>query len=244
MILGTEVPNLLKLNGEEWLRLCASGTNVTAIAGWCEQCHGPQLSGEHCPWCHVPLVKLDSEFWQKVGQKIRRTLVKNHKLLPEVKIAWKKLYGDQHHPKFPAELEWLGHAWASAGQPPHRPFDPKVRYAVANWVRSLQQQKLSQEEIIDVMDGTFDEEDRPGPIKRGKKDYANISVQDLRKLSQAFKRMYDYVPGSLVNREEMWRTLEWVDRQRANPMARLRGERVRNRSAEDGPGSQNPNKKR
>ena len=40
-----------------------------------------------------------------------------------------------------------------------------------------------------------------------------------------------HVPGSLLNREETWRTLEWIDRQRANPMARLGGERVRYRSA-------------
>ena len=32
----------------------------------------------------------------------------------------------------------------------------------------------------------------------------------------------------------MWRVLEWVDRQRANPMARLKGEHVRERSAHYG----------
>lgn len=230
-------PNLLKLHGEEWLRLFASGTDLTAFAVWCERCLGPQLSGDHCPWCQGPLVKLDSEFWQKVGQKIRRALATNHTVLPEVKSGWKTLYGNRHHPKFPAELEWLIRAWADAGQPPHRPFDPKVHYIVANWVRSLQQQGLSHEEICDIMNGTFDDYVSQGPIKRGKKDYANIAVQDLRRLYQKFKRMHDGVPGALLNRQEMWRSLEWVDRQRANPMARLRGERVRNRSAEDDPSS-------
>ena len=239
---GKEIPDLLKLSGEGWLRLCASGTNVTVLAGWCERCRDPHRSGAHCPWCSKPLVKLNPEFWQKVGQKIRRALVKNHSLLPEVKTAWKKLYGHRHYPIFPAEMEWLKRAWASAGQPAHRPFDPKVRYAVANWVRTLQQQQLSQEEIIDVMTGAFDKHDVAGPITRGKKDYGNISVQDLRKLSQEFKNRFASVPGSLVNREEMWRTLEWVDRQRANPMARLRGERVRDRSAKDGPHGQNTTK--
>ena len=181
------------------------------------------------------MVKLDSEFWQKVGQKIRLALVKNHTLLPEVKTAWTALYGDRHHPKFPAELEWLMHAWAGAGQPPHRPFDPKVHYDVANWVRSLQQQGLSHEEIIDIMDGTFEDDHRDGPIMRGGKDFSNIGVQDLRMLRQKFKEIVGYIPGSMLNREEMWRTLEWVDHQRSNPMARLRGERVRNRSAKDGP---------
>lgn len=230
-----EFPNLLKLHGEEWLRLFASETNLTAFAGWCERCREPQLSGEQCPWCHVPLIKLDSEFWQKAGQKIRLALVKNHTLLPEVKTAWTALYGGRHHPKFPAELEWLMHAWVRAGQPPHRPFDPKMHYDVANWVRSLQQLRLSHEEIIDVMDGTFEDDRRNGPITRGKKVYANIKVQDLRMLRHKFKEIIGDVPGSMLNREEMWRTLEWVGRQRANPMARLRGERVRNRTAKDGP---------
>lgn len=53
---------------------------------------------------------------------------------------------------------------------------------------------------------------------------------------------YGDVPGSLLHREEMWRTLEWVDRQRANPMARLRGERVRMRSADNGLSGQNSEK--
>ena len=93
------------------------------------------------------------------------------------------------------------------------------------------------------MDGTFDEDTREGPITLGKKDYAKIPVPDLRRLRQQFKEMMGYVPGSLLNREEMWRTLEWVDRQRATPMARLRGEHVRNRAVDNGREGQNPEKK-
>ena len=236
---ANEFPDLLKLGGAEWLRLLASGLNVTAFAGWCERCRGPQLSGEDCPWCQRPLVQLDSAFWHNVGEKIRRALAKNRTLLPEVKASWKKLYGDRRQPTFPAELEWVARAWTDAGNPPHRPFDPKVHYDVANWVRRLQARGLSQEEIIDVMDGTFDEDTREGPIMLRKKNYANIPVQDLRALRQQFKEMMGYIPGSLLNREELYRTLEWVDHQRANPMARLRGEGVRKRSAEHGHGGQN-----
>jgi hypothetical protein len=237
MMQAKEFPDLLKLNGEEWLRLLASEMDLTVFAGWCAQCRTAQLSGTHCLGCQRPLVKLDSEFWQHVGEKIRRALASNRTLLRDVKASWKTLYGERREPKFPVELEWLAQAWTGAGNPPHRPFDPKVHYDVANWVRSLQTRGLSQEEIVDVMDGTFEDDHRQGPITRGKKDYANIAVQDLRMLRQKFKEMMGYVPGSLLNREEKWRVLEWVDRQRANPMARLRGERVRNRSAKDGPSS-------
>jgi hypothetical protein len=236
--------DLLKLTGEEWLRLFASGLNPVVFSGWCERCQGPQLSGEDCPWCQRPLVKLDSAFWQQVGAKIRRALVKDRTLLPDVKAEWQALYGDRRQPTFPAELEWLARAWAGAGKPSHRPFDPKLHYEVANWVRSLQARGLSQEEIIDIMDGSFEDDHREGPIARGKKDYANIPVQDLRAIRRKFIKMIGNVPSSLLNREEMWRTLEWVDRQRANPMARLRGERVRNKSADHGLGGQNSEKKR
>ena len=237
---ANEFPDLLKLGRAEWLRLLASELNVTALAGWCEECRSAELSGAHCSLCQRPLVKLDSAFWHKVGGKMRRAMTKNRTLLSEVKAAWKTLYGDRRQPNFPVELEWLARAWTDAGNPPHRPFDPKVHYDVANWVRRLQSRGLSQEEIIDVMDGMFDEDTREGPITRGKKNYANIPVQDLRMLCLQFKEMMGYVPGSLLNRQEMYRTLEWVDHQRANPMARLRGEGVRNRSAKQGPDSQNP----
>jgi hypothetical protein len=220
--------NLLSLNGEEWLRLFASELNMSSFSGWCTKCRGAELSGAECTSCHIPLIKLDSDFWRKVGEKIRRALPKNKTLLRDVKAAWKTLYGDRRQPTFPAEIQWLARAWTDAGNPPHRPFDPKVHYNVANWVRSLQERGLSQEEIIDLMDGTFEGDYPDGPITRGKKDYAKIAVQDLRMLRHKFKELIGYVPGSLLNREEMWRTLEWVDHQRANPMARLRGERVRN----------------
>jgi hypothetical protein len=173
------------------------------------------------------VIKLDSEFWQKVGEKIRRALPKNKTLLRDVKAAWKTLYGERRQPTFPAELQWLARAWTAAGNPPHHPFDPKVHYEVANWVRALQARGLSQEEIIDIMDGTFEGDKADGPTTRGKKDYAKIAVQDLRQFRHRFKEIMGYIPGSLLNREEMWRTLEWVDRQRTNPLARLRGERVR-----------------
>lgn len=222
--------DLLNLNGEEWLRLFASELNISAFTGWCKRCRAAQLNGADCLSCRIPVVKLDPQFWTKVGEKIRRALPKNRTLLRDVKAAWGKLYGERRQPTFPTELQWLARAWTNAGNPPHRPFDPKVHYDVANWVRSLQERGLSQEEIIDVMDDRFEDDEREGPIERGKKDYAKISIQDLRMLRQQFKDMMGEIPGSLLNRAEMCRTLEWVDSQRANPMTRLRGERVRDKS--------------
>jgi hypothetical protein len=103
---------------------------------------------------------------------------------------------------------------------------------------------LSQEEIVSVMRGDFEEDTRQDSIKIGKQDYGKVPVQELRALYHLVKENIGYVPGSLLNREEMWRTLEWVDRQRANPMARLRGERVRKRPEDTDRGGHKTEKKR
>src|SRR5687768_3478387 len=92
--------DLLNLNGEEWLRLFASELNISAFSGWCKQCRGAQLGGTECTSCHIPLVKLDSDFWKKVEEKVRRALQKNTNLLRDVKAAWKTLYGEQRQPNF------------------------------------------------------------------------------------------------------------------------------------------------
>ena len=88
----------------------------------------------------------------------------------------------------------------------------------------MQKLGLSKEEIVDIM---ADEDFLDGAVKRGKKDYANIPVEGLRKLRPDFRKIVGEIPGNVLHLEEIWRTTEWVDRQRQDPMARLSGERVR-----------------
>jgi hypothetical protein len=228
-VLKQTSPAISTLSGEEWLRLLTE-MNLSACSGWCEPCRHVQFSGDTCFECQQLLTKPNAKLWERVGEKIRSTLASDCGLLTEIKAAWRKLHGEHRHLQFPAELQWLARTWNEAGRPPHRPFDPKTRYVVANWVQALQARGLSQEEIVSVMRGDFEEDTRLGPIKIGKQDYGKVPVQELRTLNQQFKKDVGYIPGSLLHREELWRTLEWVHRQRANPMARLRGERVRNRS--------------
>jgi hypothetical protein len=224
---GIDLPTL---SGEEWLRLVVE-TNMDALVGWCARCGAEESDREKCQRCGALLLKFDERFWSQIGRKIRWTMRKDRALLSRVKSDRESLYGTQHKPIFPPGLDWLSHLWDQAPRPPHQPFDPKVHYLVANRIASLQRLGLSKGEITDVL-STVDFPD--GPIERQGKDYAKIPGEDLRKLGEDFRRAVGYVPGSVLDLSEMWRTMTWVDRQRIVPMARLRGERVRRRgSAED-----------
>ena len=221
---GIDLPTL---SGEEWLRLVVE-TNMDVLAGWCPRCRAGECDREKCQRCGAALVKFDEPFWCQIGRKIRRAMHKDRALLSRVKSDRESLYGTQHKPTFPTQLKWLFNSWEQAPRPPHQSFNPKVHYLVANRIASLQKLGLSKEEIIEVL-STADFPD--GPVERQGKNFAGISGEDLRKLGEDFRRAVGYVPGSVLDLSEMWRTMTWVNRQRTVPMARLRGERVRRRSS-------------
>ena len=220
-----------KLSGEEWLRLLTGETNIAALVGWCASCRVGESYKESCQRCGAVLLRFDEEFWSQIGSKIRRALQKDRSLFSRVKSERENLYGTKFPPTFPPSLQWLRRVWEQEGSPPHQPFVPKVHYEVANWVESLKRMGLSKEEIIEAL-GESELLDSPNREKR--KDYAKLSKADLLHLRMKFRQSVGGLPGSVKGLPEMWRTTTWVDRQRTTPMARLRGERVRERkSAED-----------
>jgi hypothetical protein len=212
-----------QLSGAEWLRLLAGETTLAAFVGWCAICRTVNCRETTCRHCGAEkIVLFDEQFWHAVGRKIQRTLQKDRTLLSLVKSERESLYGKT--PVFPASLDWLLKLWMEAPRPPHQRFNPKIQYLVANWISSLQRVGLSNEEIIEVLN----KDDFPdGPFERQGKDYAGIPGEELRKMGAAFRRAVKNVPSSARDLSEMWRTRQWVGRQRTAPMARLRGERVR-----------------
>jgi hypothetical protein len=223
--------DLHTLSGVEWLRLLTGETNLAGLVGWCARCRSGTCREDTCPRCGMELLIFDEQFWSQIGHKIRRALQKDRTLLFRVKSDRENLYGTKHKPIFPASLEWLLKLWEQTSRPPHQPFKPRVHYLVANWIASLRQLGLSKEEIIEVLN----KDDFPnGQFERQGKDYAKIPGEELRKLGETFRQVVGDVPSSVRDLSEMWRTMQWVDRQRSVPMARLRGERVRKRDrAED-----------
>ena len=223
--------DIRRLSGEEWLRLLSGETHMAAFVGWCVQCRTGKCRENICHQCGAKLLLFDEPFWRQIGCKIQRALRMDRALLSRVKSERESLFSTRYKPTFPSPLEWLFKAWEQAPRPPHQPFDPKVHYLVANWIESLRRVGLSKEEITEVL-STDDFPD--GPFERQGKDYANIPGEDLRKLGAEFRQAVGSLPGSVNDSSEMWRTMQWVDRQRTVPMARLSGERVRERkTAED-----------
>lgn len=216
-----------RLTGEQWLRLLTGETNMGGFVGWCANCRTGKCRETTCLQCGAALLLFDEPFWCRTGHKVRLALQKDRTLLSRVKSERESLYRNRCQPMFPASLEWLLKAWEQAPRPPHRSFDPHAHYLATNSIGSLRRLGLSKEESIDVL-STDDFPD--GQFERQGKDYAGIPGEDLRKLGEEFRRAVGDVPGSALDLGEMGRSMAWVDRQRAVPMARLNGERVRKRN--------------
>ena len=216
------------LSGEEWLRLLTGETNMVAFIGWCGHCRVGECYQEPCSRCGEALILFDEAFWFQIGSRIRRTLQKNRVLLSRIKSDRENLYGTKYKPVFPHPLEWLHRLWEQTSPPPHQPFAPQVHYRVANWIEYLRRLGLSKDEIIEVLG---DKKLPDDPIQEKRQDYAKLPHVDLLALGEEFRRAVGSLPGSVNDLSEMWRTIQWVDRQRTVPMARLKGERVRTRSA-------------
>ena len=229
--------NLKGLNGEQWLRLLTLETNFTALVGWCPHCHGGERVGPCCRYCGNQILLFDDAHWDRVGSKIRGALRKDRTLLPRVKADREQLYGTQPQPNFPDRLSWLRLAWEGAAKPSHRPFEAALHYRMANCVQILQECGLSRGEIADVLG---EEIIKAEPKERQRKKYGGMPLEDLRALRNGVRDLFGYTPGAALSVVEMGRISTWVNRQRAVPMARLNGVRVRDRvrTAKRGEGEQ------
>ena len=218
------------LSGEEWLRLLTGETNMVVLIGWCGHCRVGECYQETCSRCGEALILFGEPFWAQVGRKIRRTLQKNRTVLSRIKSDRESLYGTQHQPTFPAPLDWLRILWAKTSLPPHQPFASHVHYQVANRVGCLRRLGLSKGEIIEVLGHNY----LPAGRDTGtRQEYAKLPLADLITLRKEFRQAIVSLPGSVKDLSEMGRTIRWVDRQRTAPMARLRGERVRERNSSE-----------
>lgn len=82
---------------------------------------------------------------------------------------------------------------------------------------------LTQSEILDILNK---EHFPDGRVNHNRRDYAGIPGEELRALSDALSERIAKPPDAI----ELWRIMQWVKWQRGNPLARLRGERVRGAS--------------
>jgi hypothetical protein len=217
--------------------------------------------GDACEWCGGPTLLLDESYWGRVSKTILLALRRDSELLAQVKVE----FGVVRFPDLPGPLSWLKNAWEQAGKPSGRPVQSDQHYRIESIVRMLTRPLgpvgredhdeatrplatnedqditllqggfgLTMEEALDVMSGTnfLAGEVRvvggTGIVKR----YAGLSGEQLNVLG---KRVRQHL-GNVPDRAEIFRSCQWVRRQRRVPRARLRGERVRARNGRRDPG--------
>lgn len=248
--------DLLDLSGPALLRLLVE-VNLSTLAGWCPRCRTWAMKEAvgtvdlRCPRCGRARLPLDDAFWRWASNRIKRALRQDNALLARVKAEWEAmnqghpLYQSEWYPNLPSRawlprvkplslltpptpLAWLPLLWERTGKPSGRPLKTATYYRLAYLVQVFRDLGLELEEMLDVLD--YEPEEEEFPVKVRGRDYGHIPPEELRKYSALFQDLI----GPAPNRTELRRILAWVQRQRANPEARLRGERVKGTTIRDG----------
>ena len=225
--------DILKLSGAEWVRLLASEFIVSSLVGWCQTCERTMWTYEiQCVQCGTAPVILDDMFWERVGRKIKAALRHDHQLLSVVKAEREDLYRDGRAPVFPPQLDWLRAMWTKALRPASRPFNLRRHYELANSLHDLAGLGLSEDKVLDLLSVSTIPD---GKFRLNEKGlFSKLPGQFLRTIRDL---LLNHVGTKRLHKEELWRTKQWVNRQRLTPLARLRGERPRMRKSFMGPSS-------
>ena len=176
---------------------------------------------------------LDDEFWERASVRIKRAIRLDKMLLRSVKAEWESMRAGRESPlptppyPFPKPLSWLAEAWTRAVLPSNRPPKTGNYYRMSFLIERLRDFGLTHSEILDILN---DPPIRDGPVKAGRKDYANIPGADLRKLSEMFWQSV----GPPPDEAELWRVMNWVRRRKGSLLMRISGERMKRIKADQG----------
>lgn len=225
-----KLPHILDLTGPELLRLLVE-KNCAILSSWCPRCltflvRNDENPGNHtCPGCGELRFILDDMFWTRVSVRIIRSMRLDKMLLRTVKWEWESIRAGNSKLKsppypFPKPLSWLEDAWTKAEPPSNRPVETGLFYRLSFMIERLRDLGLTDTEILDLRD---DHGFPDGPVKIGRKDYANIRGETLRGLSAIFRRCV----GSPPDAAELWRIMRWVRQRRESLLFRICGARVK-----------------
>ncbi len=206
---------------ERWLRLLIEHPILPGDShepyAWCNTCETLIGKPVKCPWCGRPTLVLDNAYWGRVSDSVRRAVRRDPEVIARVK-AESRMYPV---PMLPEPLSWITDAWVRAGKPSGRPREIEQAYGIDFFVRELTHRLgLSRAEALDVLSNT---------VNTGRKRYADLSEDEL----NAWEERVRYYLGNSRDPRELRRILSWVRRQRNDPRARLKGERVRASKARD-----------
>ena len=149
----------------------------------------------------------------------------DNRLLRAVKSEWESIRPYNSEPNsppypFPKALSWLKNAWMKAAPPSNRPVEIGHFYRLSSMIECLRDLGLTDTEILDLRN---DHEFSDGPVKVGRKDYANVRGETLRELSAIFRQSI----GSLPDAAELWRIMRWVRQRKESLLVRIGGARVK-----------------
>ncbi len=215
-------PAVPALKGEEFLRfLLERGEGELAV---CEGCGGGisffgSLPDFYRCSCGGEVRTWDDRDWKRAADRVRQACRRDKTLLPTIKAERDTVHKGAPLPRLPAPFSWLYEVWEKTGYRPGRPFNPTVHYGLAHAVGQLERRGLSQREILYVL-----HQPRGVPFQRGRKKYANIPDSILWELGERVRKEVGPLPKSP---QELGRSVRWARRQWSDPMARLRGERVK-----------------
>ena len=133
---------------------------------------------------------------------------------------------------FPSQLDWLRAMWTKGSRPASRPFNLRRHYELANSLHDLGGLGLSEDKVLDLLSVSKIPD---GKFRLNEKGlFSKLQGQFLRTIRDL---LLNHFGTKRLHREELWRTKQWVKRQRLTPLARLRGERPRMRKPVRDPSS-------
>lgn len=226
--------DVLALGGRELLRLVLHHPNVMDRLSRCERC-GAQAEfigfgpgdARRCFECDAGMcLPLGARWWAKAVGRARTACQRDRGLVPALKAEWEATYGNVPLPALPSPFEWLNEAWKRTGGR-GRPLSALAHFELAHAAGRFQLAGVSLNKVFEILR-------QPGRSKR-LEIYDSLPAHRRQFLGDEMRNGLASLPF-VSTREEMGRRLRWARRQWTDPLARLRGERVRSRRKTPGLG--------
>lgn len=230
--------DVLALNGRELLRLVLHHPNVLDRLSRCERCgaqgqfvgFGPGAP-RRCFACDEGMcLPLGAQWWAKAAGRMRTACQRDRGLVSALKAEWKASYGDVPLPALPSPFEWLNEAWKRTGSR-GRPLSAQAHFELAYAAGRFESAGVSLNKFFEILR-------QPDRSKRPE-IYDRLPAHSRGFLGDDTRNRLARLPF-VSTREEMGRRLRWARRQWTDPIARLRGERVRSRWKTPGRGRIEP----
>ncbi len=221
---GRQPIDVRALSAPELLRLVLDTPDVGKNLFRCDQCGfevvmlgGSDEGSCRCLECDGTCAPLELQWWARAAARMRSVCRRDKTLIPRLLAEWRARHGDVPLPPLPDPFSWLNVAWKQT-RARGRPIDAVSHYTLAHMVDRLQAAGISLGQILRLL--------RTPDLAGPKIVYDQLPDRTRRFLGKDFRDQLGGLPF-VSSRAEMSRRLRWARTQWTDPLARLRGERVR-----------------